>query len=630
MRDRRGFLLGIIIILFTEAIFFRAYLFTDILLGDTGDALLNNLIVEHWYQVFRGVEPITTLNIFYPITNTISYTDMLFGLSLPYSILRSIGLSIFVANKIMLISVHAFGALTYFYLLNRRLKLSLSASIIGCILLFSTSSFYNKIGHTQFFTIGYIPILLLFLSYYYEFVKSKSKKRFAYGMLSVFTVAFIIYTSWYVGFFLCLFSSIIIIILSAKLYNSQLNFKTKLIKHSKEIAVYFTAFMFFLIPFAWVYLPTVREMGSWNWDAVQPMLPSIYDFVNASSNNFFYGGIFRNIFFTSRDYFWELCLGFPFITFGIFLIASYYYVKCIRSRNSILLVSICLATLGSFLLLVKINGFSLWYIIFKLVPGGSAIRAASRYMFFLSIAVSFVVANFCDNLFSKIKSNTHKFIYVGIGIIIPCFLLMENMNDTTYINDSSNLWTISKQESIVRRVVPPNNNLPFFITDNKINEYLKKDFEYQLYSWLIANKYNLKTVNGYSGKYPPRWDLLNVSDQEYKNKVNNWMLLNNIMTLQQFDVAENKWCDYNVGKVSKIMYLSGWHGEEQWGCWTAEHKAVLLIPSIKNGQSIEISFKAHSFNIGRKGRWHINGQKVLAYTGYIGPSHNFMYFKRLF
>jgi len=599
MQNKKKLFLGMLIVLLTEVIFFRAYLFTDILIGDTVDALLNNLIVEHWYQVFRGTEHFANLNIFYPMTNTISYTDMLFGLALPYSFLRSMGLNLFLANKVMLIGVHAFGALTYFYLLFRRVKLSLPASVLGCVLVFSASSFYVKLIHTQFFVLGYVPLLMLFLSLYYDKAKLQSRQRYVYGCLSVLTLVFILYSSWYVGFFFCLFSLLaFLIFVATRIFSSDSQgLQLLFFKYAKELVMYIVVAGIALFPFLQAYLPTARMAGQWDWHNVTLMLPSLYDFVNVSERNLFYGGIFGNFFFTGRELHWELTLGFPFVTLVLFLLASYCYLH--QPRQNRLLTVICLTTLVSFLLLVKIHDFSLWYGVFKLIPGAAAIRAASRYMFFLSFAVSFVLANFYDYVMLNIAARKHKMLSLGLCIFIPCFLLLENMHTTAQVY-GDNAWTIVRQESIINRIVAPNNKLPFYIANSEPEKHREKNEEYQLHSWLAANKYNLKTVNGYSGKFPPDWELLRVADKEYQDRVDEWMLRNNISTLQRYDIAKNCWENHNVGRLSKPLFLQGWYWQEPWGRWAAAPKASIVLPAAENGRAMELSFTAHTFYIGHK------------------------------
>ena len=148
---------------------------------------------------------------------------------------------------------------------------------------------------------------------------------------------------------------------------------------------------------------------------------------------------------------------------------------------------------------------------------------------------------------TKIDIDRYKLQCLCIGIIVPYFFLLENMHNTSYVNNNNNSWTISKQQDYISKIRVPNNNLPFYITNSKPKEHTEANYEYQLHSWLIANKYNLKTINGYSGKFPPGWSLYDINDKQYQSHVDDWMMQNNISALQRYDIATGIWKNYTVG-----------------------------------------------------------------------------------
>ena len=106
------------IILFGEYVFFRNVIGHDFLIGDNGDGRLTMLLTEHWYNFFRGREAFTEIAYFYPDKDVLGYTDMFLGFGVIHSILRFLGLNMFVAYKYTIILVHLFGSLCMFYLLH--------------------------------------------------------------------------------------------------------------------------------------------------------------------------------------------------------------------------------------------------------------------------------------------------------------------------------------------------------------------------------------------------------------------------------------------------------------------------------------------------------------------------------
>ena len=97
----------IIIILILEAFFFRNILFdSGAMLEDAGDGLYTNLVTEHWYKVLIGKESIADLPIFYPTEGTLAYSDMLLGFGIFHTVLRLLGINMFLSFKFTLIFTH--------------------------------------------------------------------------------------------------------------------------------------------------------------------------------------------------------------------------------------------------------------------------------------------------------------------------------------------------------------------------------------------------------------------------------------------------------------------------------------------------------------------------------------------
>lgn len=191
---------ALLTIAFLEYIFFAKVLFNDKLIGETNDSRLNNLLVEHWYHVFCGQESFSVVNIFYPMPNTVAFTDMLVGFAIPYSILRAFGMNMFLANKIVLILFHVFGSYSFYYLLNKKFKISSLWALLGVVIFSYSSAYYIRIGHTQLIAISLIPLFIIMLYSFFEYFSNK-KKRIIYGFLTVTSYVFIMYTSWYTAFF---------------------------------------------------------------------------------------------------------------------------------------------------------------------------------------------------------------------------------------------------------------------------------------------------------------------------------------------------------------------------------------------------------------------------------------------
>lgn len=63
-----------ICLLLSEIFFFRNILFSNYLFGNNGDGRLTTILVEHWYNFFRGYEKFGELSMFYPTKNVLAYS----------------------------------------------------------------------------------------------------------------------------------------------------------------------------------------------------------------------------------------------------------------------------------------------------------------------------------------------------------------------------------------------------------------------------------------------------------------------------------------------------------------------------------------------------------------------------
>lgn len=540
--EKYQLIICILSIILFEMFFFKRILGNDLLIGDSGDGRLNNLIVEHWFQVFKGNEKFNNLNIFYPITNTISYTDMLFGLSIPYSLFRFFGLNMFLSNKLTLILIHLLGSISLFIFLNKKIKINSIWSLIAIIIFSYSSGFYNRSAHTQMFSLSIIPIFLIF--FYNFFALNNNKKKFTSLIISISIFSLILYTSFYTAFFLGIFLMtlgtiyiVITIFIDKKIIINAIKFVQKKILTFIIIIIYA---IITIIPFLLLYLPTNKLFGKRLWSEVSMMLPEFIDFFNVSNDNLLLGELFQNSSLQKRDlYNGELAVGFSIVTIILFITVWLFTSKKIKNKEVnisnlqiILYTALPFAVIVSFFLILQIDKVSLWYFIYKFVPGGGAIRAVARYNVFLTLPIAIFIAVCSDMV---IKNKKTKSI---IGVITLFLVFISNIEKEGIASG----WNINSQAELINSVpVPPSDCEVFYITDSSENN--RTDYyNYQLDAWMIANVFDLKTINGYSGQLPINWRLYTqVNSKEYENGVFDWVKEHSIKHIYSFDLYKKEW-----------------------------------------------------------------------------------------
>lgn len=545
-----------------ECYFFRSVLGNDLLFGDLGDGRLNNLFAEHWYRFFQGKEDAFDLRIFHPIKNTLAFSDCTLGVGIPYSILRALGFNMYSAYKWTIIGIHAFGSVCLYYLLRKKLRLNIGSSFIG-IVIFSASNAYQvqiRASHLQLIAISLIPGFCIFLFNFFSGFKKKQKRIFS-GMGCIIYLEWLLYTSYYPVFFLLFFlliSGCIAIIVYNRRKINLIKLGAEFIRTSwLEMLAYLAVGGVLAVPFLKLYLPAMATFGGRSWMMVATMLPTLSDFINVSNQNLVYG---QTLFEDSPG---ETTCGFPFITVALLLTSIIcYYNRYILSKNNkkarapiklYLLTTLSLSIFFIFVLLVVDGKYSLWYLVYSVIPGASAIRACSRFLQFLSLPVGVVIAVFTDEIYRKLQKRVKS-----SGVVLLAALTLILTMENTLVGTLGN-WTITDRLNFTESIpAPPEDcEVMYILPDGEE----RPNWVYQLDAWEIANKYDLKTLNGYSGQNPLGWRLWEISSDSYSAYVDQWCRDNQINSgVYAYDAANAVWRSHMEEKqytIGREVFFDG-------------------------------------------------------------------------
>jgi hypothetical protein len=535
---------AIIILLLLELFFFRAVIGeTNKLIGYSGDARLCNLIVEHWFDVFQGKQAVRDMPIFYPIKNTLSYSEALFAFALPYSMFRLAGLDMFYANKVTIIFVHFLGSISLLYLLWRKFRFSIGVSLLSCLLCSYANSYSLKSVHTQLFFFSAVPVLCIFAFNFFDNIERHSAKRIFNGVLFIAWTGIILCTSFYIGFFTLFFLLIMCLVYCCSQYKKNRNVLKELASfvtaNSKEVALYILVGIISIAPFLWIYIPSFLLFKGRGWEEISFMLPHWYDYFNASPANIFWGRVLRegipNI--LTRPYRAELFVGFPFITFVLHAISIRFVLKRNNHEKNRKGIETTVAILGisviiSCLLILKVYGISLWWFIYHLVPGASGIRAVSRYLFYLTLPLCIITGYFLNFKFSSIDNKNLK------NLLFICLFIVLFL-DNTIKEGCASRWNKSDMLRIIdNTAIPPDDCKTVLIADD---DRKQTDYNSQLDGWMIAKRFHLNTLNGYSGQYPKGWKLFEVKSKDYYLSAISWMLKYNLDHVYVYNIQTKTW-----------------------------------------------------------------------------------------
>lgn len=587
-------LLIILLLSFCEYFFFRNVIGNAILIGDRGDGRLCNLITEHWYNVFRGKEEFGKLCMFYPTSSTIAYSDMLMGYGLIYSIFRLIGCNMFLSYKLVLIFIHIIGTIFMYYFLYKSMQLDIWWSLVGTIAFSFSSTYAYKMGHTQLTMLSFLPVLLFCFIKFLKNIENR-KKRNLFAYLSLGLYAFLMYTAWYIAYFTGLFSLIFLIVYMIILYINKVPIFDKIKKFFDKIGKDLLGYILFTIvicvPFAMIYIPILKMNGNREYSAISVFLPEIIDLINVTSENWMLGTVIKKLQLDRRGYSSEVSEGFSIILlllFGLMIIAiqrewyKFKEDKNWKDRELVIIYrsviwTICL----SILLMIRFssNGVSLWYFIYKMIPGTGSIRAVARYLLWLSFPMSIIAALLGNRYFyrGKIKKEWYQIIMMVLLFLLFCFNIYDNGVYAKWNSDEEETFLLGVKE-------PPDDCEVFYIIDSKKEN--KAEYLYQLDAFEIATYYSINTINGYSGLFPPGWDRIwQVCSDSYEMDVYKWISENQLSNVYIYDIAENIWKKANIYDSTCFYPEEGifpleTEGLEDWNkgkfAWTSKEFSTII------------------------------------------------------
>lgn len=559
-KQKNGLLRIVLLILFAlalDALFFRNIITNDNLIGSNGDARYIDLILEHYYRWLQGKEKFTDLSCFYPVTNTISYSDMLIALAVPFCILRAMGASMFMANKWGLIGLHLLGTLSSVYFFDRKMKLNTTATVIGTIIFCYANSLSVKSWHNQMLAVCLYPLMFILLWDFFANIGGLRRKRIPAGLGAIAVLALVFYTSFYNAYFMLIYALFTIVAYCIALKRRKAKVWTPIWqfirKNPLELILYVVFGIGIMTPFIMIYLPTLLTSGGWDWDPVHSMLPTWRDFFNVGPFNIVYGAFMEGPFFRIEGFYaGELRTGFPLITLTLFVIAAIWLRSKTpeklpkRPRSSdytdLLFCAAAAAVFCCFAIMIKVHGHSFWYFIYKYLPGASGIRAVSRFNMFLTLPVGIVTAVFVDRFEPALKMNRNK--KLALIVALPLWLVAEN----TLTCGTRSLWTVHEAVELTNTVAaPPSDCDVMFIVDSGEERAFDNDKDYQLAAWEVAYKYNIPCINGHSGQFPQGWHHMSPfhGNENYMKAMSEWIEKYQIKNVYAYDIADNSWKKYS-------------------------------------------------------------------------------------
>lgn len=532
-----------------------------ILTGDRFDGLIENNLLHHWFNTFTGKSNWKTVGYFYPYLDTLGYNDGYFIYGVIYSFYKMLGFDIFVSAELVNITLKAIGYFSFYLLCYRSLKLKFWYSFIGAAIFTLANSLVVQSGHAQLLSLAFAPLLTYFIFNYILnlFFVDDKKKAVIYGSLSGLLLSGWLITTFYMAwFYIFFFITTFVVFLFFFAFNKKQLPKIEINKKISVVAVIFpmVVFLISIIPFLIVYLPKMGETGGHAMASILAYAPSLGNILNPGNDNLLFGVVAKYIYstyFPEVNRVGEFNIGFPPIILLLTLYSLYFFAKAkLSSLRNIFTVSISVSIIISLLFILKVNGHSLWEVIWHVVPGAKGMRVTARYALFIIFPLSLFAALFLAQLESKLP----KFLLIILSLV----LIIEQINFAT-----NQGLERSVQMAFINSVPqPPSSCASFFVTGQRPGEYpidpshnTLNLYPHNVDAMFISEYFGLRTINGFSSFNPKDWDFKLGPQSTYVARVFNYAKKHNIeQGLCEYDLYSSKWQENVVSNPLKMIKIS--------------------------------------------------------------------------
>lgn len=549
------YMLMFLLALFCFLFFYREMVFNgfDPLPGDPGDARLNILTADAWQDYFSGKLPLRQTRFFYPFGEAQGFTDLSLSLYLFEIPFRLCGMDAFRSAQAVYIIMFFLAVMTMFHLCRQIFRFSFSISAFCALFAFLNHAFWLKQIHTQFYFLYLMPLLGICLFRYFQLwnVREKKTLRMFYISAACLVYALISYSNFYSAFYFAIWFSVFLLILFFLLIRRGKFSTVNLLAKSYEFIIAGLWLFLLHLPFLTIYYPVVKSGYKRTWIEVTNTLPMLTDVLNIGGGNFFWGKLYTLHYPNIHKNIYELSYGLTPMTLLLTMTLGILFLKVLQQKNSMPPWFIALAfSLPSlyFLSLILYPRVSLWYVIWKFFPGGSGIRACGRIYVFMMLPLTIFLGGMLNFTLKNFKIKHQKILFQILFLLI----FADNLN-----TNAISTWKYSDIMKKIKQVpVPPEECKIFFLAPEKIipgeND---PDYFSSMDAWHIASNFQLFTLNGYSGNFPPDWyRIFDITGKDYMAGVEAWIRKYDLQNVYQYDRKKRVWTKFSAENKNPVNF----------------------------------------------------------------------------
>lgn len=512
---------------------------------DRFDPIIQASILEHWYGVYRGLYDWRNPIIFYPIQGALGFNDSYVLTSIPYSLLRAAGLDPLLAMEIPHAATRVIGFASAWILMRRYFGLSLWATAFGAVLLTVANGIYLGTMHTQLTTVAYAPLLFCLIARIHELLVDERRGAALFtGCVTGLLLAFWPLTSFYMFWMTGLFTIIVLgvaLLLNRRLLIAMIG-EALVAQRWLTLVPGLIIFAAGLYPLWLIYGPTAALTGMHQFIAVIHNAPHLVDLINVGPDNPIWSETFERLRFETVGSGlgeFELWRGFTPVHLALLalaLLAAFKLPTGLPARQDFAYRCLLVTLAVGLLLLVQVGGFTLWWIVYTVVPGAKAVRVIVRFELLLVTFGAIALAIALDIL-ARYRAPWTSL----VAVVLAASVLAEQ-----YSSFPTARFKAADVKALADIPQPPRACRTFYtVNPYRADGESAVNMKYYIHSteaMLIAERIGLPTLLGMHTFIPPGWDLTDPLAPDYEWRVYRYAEKHHLTEgLCAFDLQDLTW-----------------------------------------------------------------------------------------
>ena len=509
-------------------VFYRATILSgfDRVFGDEGDARLAMMLMEHWHLVFSGRAAFFSPGFFYPERGAIGFTDANFLYGVVFTAGRWAGLGVYGAFQLVVIAWGIFAYTGMVWLLRRVLHCHLAVAVLAGDLFAFSNLNAVQVGHMQLLMAAFIPLLVGWVILFARRIQA-GQGAAGPGYATAILYPLMMFTGFYVCWFLALFAvTVAIVALLAQAGSGRLsNTARSALHHWRLLAGMAAAACLAAIPFVIAYGRQFITGARFPVDALfLSTFPHLSDLINVGSANRVWGGLIARLIpdLNTRPGAYELLMGMAPGFFALFSAST--VIAVWRGRKGLAAILAISVWIG-LMMIVDVDGHSVWWLVRRAVPGATAIRVVSRYQVvlypFAIIATALVASDGLGRAGRRFRPVLPvAFAMLGgflwLEQVQPAFARIIKSNDLARLNaipaPPAGCRFFMLQPPVFREGATAAER-----SDPGLVRQMQVDAIYE------SMRYGLPTVNGLSSLNPPQYWFFDLTGRYYSYQAGMWL-----------------------------------------------------------------------------------------------------------